>query len=224
MKEITYIIPYKKDSQDRENNLNAVIRWLQRKAGEPEIIIAECDKEENFSRTKIVNKHLEFVNTKYVCVNDCDIIMKQKAYFDSLLYLKSGSEFIYFFNSYTYNIEKKYALDHEFEIEKVIKTAPLFYATNPGGIFFADLEAYQRAGAENPNFTCWGGEDNERLDRMKILDVKMTMLNFSFWHFDHDRTTSYYNKQEYESNCNEWKKVAAMSKEQLQQYVKTWNI
>ena len=93
-----------------------------------------------------------------------------------------------------------------------------------GGIFFADREKYMEAGMENENIYGWGPEDVERLKRITILGMLAHRVRGDLYHLWHPRGINRMRANpEREMRClNEYLKVCSYSKEELLNYIKTW--
>jgi len=100
-----------------------------------------------------------------------------------------------------------------------------------GGCLVGKKSAFERINGFNPNFIGWGYEDNEIISRAMQLEVSVARISNTtplWWllHLPHENggvAITDKNKHEfYESNEQEVRKVERMSKEQLEEYIKTW--
>jgi hypothetical protein len=116
--DITFIIPVKFDTKDRERNLILSVNWLN-KIYPFKFIIQESDVDKKFSkiermlpmsninysfypqltilfhRTLLLNNMLDMVSTKLVCNFDCDVIMESKNIEAVLEKFNKGEECVY---------------------------------------------------------------------------------------------------------------------------------
>ena len=80
----------------------------------------------------------------------------------------------------------------------------------------------------NPNFVGWGYEDNEFPSRVHILGYSVVRINYSealLFHLPHDPPAGPSNKNaENTPNQRECAMVESSTKEELQEYIKTWNV
>lgn len=97
--------------------------------------------------------------------------------------------------------------------------------TGVGGIVMFHKHRLLEIGGYNEAFICWGAEDNELVERCKILehvfyrDENNESVCFHLFHQAATRAGHPF----YESNFNEMGKVSRMCKKDLQEYIKTWN-
>lgn len=96
-----------------------------------------------------------------------------------------------------------------------------------GGCLLTTKADFSNIGGFNPNFIGWGYEDNEIISRAKILGkavTNCTQIACSLYHLPHESDV-YRDKSahaHYTANHAEVQKVEAMSKQELEQYIKTW--
>jgi predicted glycosyltransferase involved in capsule biosynthesis len=94
-----------------------------------------------------------------------------------------------------------------------------------GGIVMFNKQRFLEMGGYNEKFIAWGAEDNELYSRSKILehktfrDTDMDSVCFHLYHANAIRN----NHPFYQSNFDEAGYVESLNKEQLQEYIKTWN-
>ena len=95
-----------------------------------------------------------------------------------------------------------------------------------GGAFLVNRKVYLEAGGENECFYGWGPEDAERVKRMEVLGLPVCRANGSLFHLYHPRGKNswYQNKEIEKRNRLEFLKVCGMTREELQEYVRTWKI
>lgn len=97
-----------------------------------------------------------------------------------------------------------------------------------GGCLLMNRQTFNKIKGFNPNFIGWGYEDNEIISRTKILEVpiyklyKEQDLLLHLWHDVENTDKSIH--PNYKNNESEVRKIESMSKQQLQEYIKTWNI
>jgi len=93
-----------------------------------------------------------------------------------------------------------------------------------GGAIAFNKKSFINAGGENENFISYGAEDAERFYRFKKLGYEVERVKGALYHLDHAITIDSSNKHEhFEGNKKEYAKVTAINKEDLQNYVATWN-
>ena len=93
-----------------------------------------------------------------------------------------------------------------------------------GGAVFYNKQVFIKAGMENENFISFGPEDAERRERFITLELNPIRQSGSLYHIEHYRGLNSSKKHpKIDLNRAERNKVKAMNKEQLENYVKTWN-
>jgi hypothetical protein len=97
-----------------------------------------------------------------------------------------------------------------------------------GGIVMIHRDAFIKCNGYNPNFKGWGYEDNEIPHRFHILGYNVQRLNKSYplWHMPHDGVGSGKKADNpyYEQNRILCQKIESLSKIQLEEYIKEWQI
>jgi predicted glycosyltransferase involved in capsule biosynthesis len=79
-------------------------------------------------------------------------------------------------------------------------------------------QAFVDCGMENEFFVTWGLEDIERVIRWRKLDKTIGRVSGDLYHLDHET----YSNTASDDNKKEYDKVKNMSKDQLAEYMKTW--
>jgi glycosyltransferase involved in cell wall biosynthesis len=126
MKEVTFIIPIRVDSDDRIQNFNAVLAYLDRFFRESEIIVIEDDKEkrigaqleqypglkyihienpDRFSKSRAVNAGLLQTTGKYTIIHDADVLVHPAAIKKCIRIMERGFKHVMVpYNSVVINI------------------------------------------------------------------------------------------------------------------------
>ena len=245
LKNITFIIPIYYDSEDRKQNLEIIIKWIKYNF-ETNIYIKEVGNKSYFSylkndidlyefefqdndiihRTKILNDLTKKTNTPFVCNYDADILLPINQYIESLHRLNSGIDFVYPY-TYFYRIPRQNFIElflNNFN-EKTFIEYNKNYNTGEsyGGVLFFNKNSFIKAGMENENYISYGPEDWERPIRFNNLGFNIERLDGNLYHIDHwigDNSST--NNPHFFNNHKEFEKVKQMNKEELQEYIKTW--
>ena len=240
----TFVLSIRIDSQERLNNLDFCIDFLQRHFVTNIVLMEEDNKSRVlkryngishiftrtkdcvFHRTAIINKAvLNHVHTPYFCNFDIDVYIKPENYVESVRLL-SEYNVVYPYNGKFYDIPNKYSLDHNFTPDKVTEQMGLVNPNSYGGAIFFRTQDFIDGGMENEKFIGWGFEDNERYARFFKLGYAIKRLDVPIYHFSHPRgMNSNETNPNYQCSVNEWNKVSIMSKDELEQYIKdtfTW--
>ena len=246
LKDVTFCIPLKIDSEDRKRNLKLTISFLVRYF-DTNIIICESDKESNrefvesissnikymfdedtsgiFKRTRILNDMTKLATTSIAANYDVDCVFMLN---DILMAVESIRQNIYDV-AYPYNGSFKDVPYTQFiHIEngnlQNINLAKCYEinSLSCGGCFFYNVEKYYEIGLENENMISWGCEDHERLYRMNILGLRIGRSFGRCYHMSHSRDMNGKTSEHTANNDIELKKIESMNKGQLQEYIKTF--
>jgi predicted glycosyltransferase involved in capsule biosynthesis len=246
-KDVTFIIPIRFDSEDRKRNFNITINFLE-KNFDTNIIVMESDKASNeefvksisdkihyvfektedslFHRTKMLNDMTKMSKTNIVVNYDIDVLFKPEQYVASRFALNSGVDFVFPYKGKFYDIPVSYfETIQNGDFNSVdLSSCTLFNPNSMGGAIFFNKDAYAKIGLENENFISWGHEDWERVGRIEKMGYKIYRVDGVLYHLTHHRThNSSGSNPMYSHNGMEYQKIMAMSKEQLEEHIKTWN-
>lgn len=250
--QLSFIIPIRIDSIERERNLDFVLELLN-EIENVDISILEGDikplyrlkkkycnvtyrftEDTNpiFYRTKYLNQLLREVQGCIVGIWDADAITSKEQILDAVNYIRSGRAIM----SFPY--DGRFIMLSPMYSDKLIKSGlnrglskkvvNRYLAHGPhsvGGAFFVNKKIYLESGGENEYFYGWGPEDAERVKRMEILGYPVYRAKGPLFHLHHPRKENswYGNDQiEYKNRC-EFLKISSMSKDELQKYIVTWN-
>lgn len=241
LKEVTFTIPVRIDSQDRLDNLNLITSYISYHF-DTNILIGEESFEptlkpiENTTyfhypsdnhlmhRTKVLNNLAKEAKTNIIVNYDVDVLFTVEKYIEAMNLIKEGYDFVYPYNGVFLNVPRSFynTLNETKDINSIINNNfnPLSTAS-VGGCVFWNKESFLKGGGENENFISWGYEDNERLIRFSKLGFKHTRLEGPLYHIDHVRSV---NSDAYHGNFNineeEFKKVNDMDEQELKDYIR----
>lgn len=248
LSEITFTIPVRIDSTDRKENLICIINYLLQ-GGATNIIIYENGPEINkfvyddkrvkiirevnngpFHRTQYLNKMAKLATTKLIANYDCDVMFPYKQLHKAYdILLNDEADIVFPYDGLFVNIPRILLKDrtscvHEANVEELNPNDyPNFGKNSMGGALFWKRDVFVKGGMENENFISWGAEDWERVRRFTKLGYRFGRVKGPLYHIDHSRTQdSNESNPYYQRNVTEFQKVDAMSKEQLESYIKTW--
>jgi len=213
--DFTFIIPVKIDCIERKNNLNTVIKFINKHFVNFKLIVSEQSAQSNLSdldcnlifnesnsyyhKTKCVNDAVKLITTKFGCMYDSDYITTPNAFYHCYLKLKEGYDFahpsigmnIYFNKHHTYLFQANYKLPLQSEINYHHFFDPAHY---PGLCFMFRTSSYFEIGLENENFITWGFEDHERFIRIEKLQKSIYYSPSCGYHLWHPRKSDFYHK------------------------------
>lgn len=238
--EITFIIPIRIDSEERLNNIDYVIWYLQSNFN-ANIILTENDKvsrlhgryknidyifwqnnENTFHRTKMLNEMTKKATTKYIAVYDADVVLPIESYIMGYDSLKGATDVFYPFNNKFIGISNK-------EVGTIIDfnniNGNVISENSVGGCFFIKKDKYIEAGLENENFVAWGYEDNERYERFSKLNYCISVyMKHPLYHLYHPPTKeANFNNPAIASQFQEYNKIKEMAKDNLKSYINSWS-
>ena len=242
-KDVTFIIPYFRDTKEREQNLLFILGFLH-KHFDTSIIVLEGGKEPTFEqlnppfvryrwlphdiafapgnldifyRTRVLNEGIKMANTKYISPYDTDVFFDVKQYAQALLLLGEGHPMVYPYDGEWIEIERTYLTDG------CIIRKNSFGVGSFGGAFFADRKIYMECGMENENFIGWGAEDLERKTRMEYLGYPIVRAEGPLYHIWHPRGPNSSTHNPYwKQNESEMQRIRLMNKGELLDFIKTW--
>jgi hypothetical protein len=247
--DVTFTIPIFFDSTDRLENANCCIDFLLSKFNTNIFVYEEAKSNPHFSylvgrgvtyksfplvndpyfhRTKLLN-YMCLDSITPICVNyDSDVVMLPEQYLEATEMIRRGeADFVYPYEGFVKKPRQVISTlrSNGFDVTAMKQ----FSDTHPpitswGGALFYKRESFIKAGMENENFLCWGYEDWERRDRFNILGFTTKRVNKPLYHIDHAiLINSNPNNPKYKSNEEEYLKVRNMNKEELTNYIKSWN-
>jgi predicted glycosyltransferase involved in capsule biosynthesis len=210
LSDVTFVIPIRVDSEEREANLKALLTVLLQDFI-TNIIVLEADKVPNFHyeqerieyhfvndidpvfhRTKYINQLLKLATTPIVGIWDADAIGITNQIIDALEQIRQQKTIMAFpYDGRFYCADKvtsnlfRQTIHYKILTENValMKLMHGYYAV--GGAYMVNKEEYLKVGAENENFYGWGPEDAERVRRMEIFNLPVYYskgLLFHLWH------------------------------------------
>lgn len=227
--DVTIIIPYYMDSKERYENLCAVYSFLTLKFHVKILIVKYAGSSSKvpdgavslqlpywngvFHRTMVINEGIKFATTPYVAIYDCDCIFNVSSIVESVDLLRHGATLVYPFNGCFVDIGREY-------IKEGVKIEHPSYAVNSyGGACFLNREDYIKCGMDNEYLlNAWCHDDIERFKRVSKLGYKVERVDGKCYHIVHPPSAD---SKKSPSN-EEYNKVANMSKEDLESYIKTW--
>jgi len=246
LKDVTFIIPIKLDTEDRLNNYKTIIKHLTT-LFDTNIIVCESDIKSNrelldihdcieyvfienvteyFHRTKILNIMTKMSKTNIVCNYDTDVVFPEQQYLSAVNKIKDGCSVVFPYGGKFMNIPKHlFNLVEEGRFDDIFEDdLELAHPNSLGGAFFFNREVYTSVGLENENFMSWGFEDNERINRLKKLGHDFCRVPGILIHLDHERSiNSVPENPFYRGNMMEFNKINSMSRLDLENYIKTWS-
>lgn len=244
LKDLTILIALKVDSQDRLNNLDITMDYLQSNLN-TNIVICEQDttpklkdrynckyifKETNefFNRQRGVNLAAKAADTPVVAHYDADILLTSNQIKKATEVILNGkATVVYPFDGNFYDVPKKYHnLIKEAKSTSVVdlNECTRFHTGSVGGAVFFNTDTFWKCGGANENFKGLGYEDNEIFFRFKKLGCEFARISGPLYHLNHVRLeTSYNHNPHLESNRLELHRIGELSNEQLLKEIEGWS-
>lgn len=247
LRDTTFIIPVRIESDDREFNFRFVIQWLLDHL-DTNIIIREYgprgrinighfdvpssdrlfihtyerDDSPVFHRTRILNEILALVKTPVTVNYDCDILLEPMDYVGARDRVLSGADLVYpyFKGESQRKIEPlgKQMLSRGCKLSDITTTA---WGSSCGHCQFFNTKSYIDGGMENEAFLSYGPEDTERMIRFQRLGYRVEWMTNLIYHIEHARgQNSNETNPHFKSNDDLYRKLGYMEPEQLLEYYK----
>jgi predicted glycosyltransferase involved in capsule biosynthesis len=211
---LTFIIPLGIETQDRLRNFLFTISYLLTVCPSAKFIIHEMGDvchiddinhpsltkmftktpkvDKIFYKTWCINRALEQVDTKVVCIYDVDVLIPLNSIETS--YKKIIEDNFDMILPYTYGPYQKMILNYQecknfkntlnFDEFKTVQANASFY----GHVQFFNTNSYRDMGGENEDIIGWGPEDQEKLYKMHSFGYKIKYLENSYvWHIEHEK-------------------------------------
>ena len=245
LRDVTFVIPYYKDSEDRLQNLITVVKYLKKhfttsifvqEVGDvrtiPDDIFEMIDDYTILSfqfpniihRTKMINNMVKKVQTPYFCNYDSDIVLKPEQYLKAHQLLSIGSHVVYPYEIFM-RIERKDSQQFFKSLDVSSFKHLQNHGMSVGGCIFFNRAAFIEGGMENEYFISYGPEDYEREYRFKTLGYKVDRLyGTNLYHINHfigENSDS--SHKFFQLNDAEFNKIKNMDRSLLLKYISCWD-
>ncbi len=248
LRDVTFLIPVRIDSEDRMINLKLVIEFIKQHF-ETKIIVLEADNEEQFfndlidkkfvdddnpvfHRTHYINQLTKLSKSPFIAIWDTDVLILPSQIIEAVNLLRTDkADMVFPYDGRFYNtpalIRDIYKNKKTFDVfVKNIDKFKLAYGTfSVGGAFIVNRKEYIKAGMENEKFNGWGPEDIERVKRWEILGNRIKRIEGSLFHLYHPRGNNswFYNSSGKVKMQQELINICKHTKKTLIQEIKSWN-
>jgi N-terminal domain of galactosyltransferase len=244
---VTFAIPVKIDSLDRENNLNLTIDYLNYHF-KTNIIVCE---ESNFSRleyirskceylhystditythrTKVLNLIAKTIKTPILAIWDTDAVVAVNQIVASYrALLEDRLDMVYPYHGVFLDLAQSFHHQLVSEAYNLNSLSASVFQSNHGnsigGAIFFQTKVFVEGGMMNEYFKSYGWEDNELIERFFKLGCRIGRVDGVLVHLCHYRGENSSIKNVFASNNKqELQKVKQMSREQIKDYIKTFN-
>lgn len=242
---LTFGIPVRVDSEERKENLLAVIEYLA--VMQCHIIVLEADtlphvneigcmnnveyrfiEDTNtvFHRMHYINDLLRMAPTEAVAIWDTNVLVDYNQIFEALQLIQQGATIAYPYDGrfvmLSEQLSEQTRRKLDFEYLHNLRMKSFLGRKLCGGAYIVHKQRYLQCGGENEHFTGWGPEDAERMHRVVILGHKACHISFGeLFHLYHPRggNSSYQSKDDARNMREEFIKICCMSPEELKSYI-----
>ncbi len=234
LSDVTFIIPYFRDSLERGENLQCILKFLKDnfdtkinlvESGSQISVYNSPDKGykhsilfgDDFHRTKVINYGIINAETPYIAIYDTDCVFEPENILKAVQLLREGLTLTYPYYGSFYDIERSYITDG------VIKKHNSYVTGSCGGACFLNREHYLKCGLENEHLLgAHVPEDKERYERVKNLGYLIGRVEGDCYHIMHPPSKDSKANPYATSNNVEYLKVKNMDKKSLEKYVSEW--
>lgn len=242
---LTFGIPVRIDSEERKENLLAVIEYLS--VMQCPIIVLEADalphvnetgcmnnveyrfvEDTNtvFHRTHYINDLLRMAPTEAVAIWDTDVLVDYNQISEALQLIRQGATISYPYDGRFVMLSKELSTQTrrrlDFDYLRNLKMKSFLGRKLCGGAYIVHKQRYLQCGGENERFTGWGPEDAERMHRVRILGHKVCYIpSGELFHLYHPRgiNSNYQSTDDARQLREEFIKVCCMSSHELKSYI-----
>lgn len=217
LKNVTFIIPIRIESEDRKTNTLLSINYLC-KYLETNIIILENDNSQKipeilnnidignslityiflknetgeiFHRTKFLNMMLNKVSTPIVVNYDVDVLLKPHVYLKCRDLILAGQDLVYpyFWGNSQYQVfySGRDKIYSTYDLNSLIESDVNLTRSEYGHCQFFNTKKYISGGMENEGFVSYAPEDQERGYRFKKLGYNVMWADEYVYHLEHTR-------------------------------------
>lgn len=251
LKDVSFIIPVRIDSQDRYENLYAITKYIDHHF-DTSILIIEADTSQKidnkllpktvqyffvkdtvikFHRTKYINYLISKAKTDYISIYDTDVIVPHKQILQAVMMLRDQKcSMVSPYDGSFITVDRLLkAMFIKLNDDQLLETNKGKFVVSArrsfGGAIFINRKSYISAGMENEKIRFWGPDDIERVKRMQILGYVIKRVNGNLYHLPHERgvNSMYVNIDEQDELMVEFIRISSMEKPELVEYIKMWN-
>ena len=245
LNDCTFTIPVQYDHHDRRKNLDLCICMLQHHFDTKIIVMENRTREfgymsqhcqyltsdhEHFHRTRMLNDMALRAGTPIISNWDADIVLAPLQILETVRKIREGAAMVFPYDGRFARIPRLTWFRHlEQRMDIGIVGTTRFNGMNSndavsvGGAVFFDKAAFIAGGMENEKFISFGPADVERHIRFKTLGFKIERVPGPLYHINHyigpDSSNRHIHVQ---TNRAEYYKIDAMTRPELEAYVKTW--
>lgn len=239
LSDVTFTIPVKYDSGDREENLILNLNFLNKYFKTTVIIgeqggskfkdypahYADFNDLNTFHRTRMLNEMAGMAVTPIIVNWDADVFLSVYQILKSVKLIRDGVDMVYPYAGKMARVpraEKNKVHDVGLLTSKYRGTDSGDQDSVGGAVFF-NKKSFISGGMENENYISYGNEDVERYYRFNKLGFKIERVAGHIYHLDHEITLDSSTKHKYfNDNEKEWQRIKKMNADSLREYVNSF--
>jgi hypothetical protein len=244
LSDVTFTIPLLFDHQDRKENMELVLYFLQ-SAFDTNFMICEQGGDifeymnqwaeysqtdsKKFHRTKMLNDMANQAETEIIVNWDCDVIIPPMQVYMAVDELRAGADMVYPYGGGFARMPRNpwFSIVQKSLDIGIVGKEPFKHRgadeNSVGGAVMFNRESFLDGGGENENMISFGPEDCERHDRFKLLGYTIRRVGGALYHLNHHTgENSTPRNPFYQDNQAEIEKVRRMTKIELRAYVDSW--
>lgn len=242
--DFTFIIPVMYDHEDRRQNLQTVVNYIQQHF-DANIIIGEINTDKfadlrtirfdyngHFHRTKALNEMTLMANTLFVINWDADVIIPPFQIYQMMQLLRDGADVVYPYDGTFAGVPRKYFAEVASNLETLAPLKGEHWRgfgqerfKSVGGALGYNVERFFKAGGENEAFVSYCPEDQERFWRFNLLGMDVQRIDGALYHLDHYRgPDSTMNNPDSREGHKYWERLKNCTKKELIKHLNlNWN-
>ncbi|MGY0711533.1 tetratricopeptide repeat protein [Azospirillum argentinense] len=246
LRDVTVLVPFRADSADRKRNLRWIVSFLLKhadttvligedKAGPSDVadalgpeLAARCrhlhltGNDTPFThKAHLLNRMVEAAETPIVALHDTDVVVDPVQYALARDAVRRGAAMAFPYNGLFFWIlgREVHRFGHTLSaapLNAVCPRFPLMHRDSPGGGAFFDRAALLAAGGYNERFVSWGYEDDEIVERLRRLGLRVERVPGPLYHLEHARPENSTDRNPFiDANKAELERIQAMDADAL---------
>ncbi|AWJ91745.1 hypothetical protein Sp245p_18165 (plasmid) [Azospirillum baldaniorum] len=246
LRDVTVLVPFRADSADRKRNLRWIVSFLLKhadttvligedKAGPSDVadalgpeLAARCrhlhltGNDTPFThKAHLLNRMVEAAETPIVALHDTDVVVDPVQYALARDAVRGGAAMAFPYNGLFFWIlgREVHRFGHTLSaapLNAVCPRFPLMHRDSPGGGAFFDRAALLAAGGYNERFVSWGYEDDEIVERLRRLGLRVERVPGPLYHLEHARPENSTHRNPFiDANKAELERIQAMDADAL---------
>lgn len=229
MGDVTFTTPVTIDSQDRQENKEAITAYIERHYT-AYLQVGSPVRNGKFHRTHWLNVAAELSTTPIVINYDCDILVPPLQIFMAVEMLRNNeADMVYPYDGRFARVPRTWMPKvQKYNDVGIFKDTEFVGcrkgdAPSVGGVVAYRKDKFIESGGENEKMVSYAPEDTERFYRWNKLGYRVARIKGCCYHLDHVITTNSSTQHpDYKNNERELNYVMSLTETELRDYVQTW--